>query len=692
MIFAVAALAAAVLAISANAAPVFTLSTTVGSKGSGSGQFNNPEGVAIDSTGNVFVTDELNSRVQEFNAKGEFIRQFSGEAGHELYHPKGIAIDSKGNIWVVSNDNYHIMKFNSEGKYLSQFGELGEGAGQFRDPSGIAIDSKDNLWVVDFFYERVQEYSSEGKYLGQFKFSFYTPSPAIAIDSKDNIWLSDYPKGRVDEYNTAGTYLGQIGEGQLNQPAGNPAFDAEGNLWVADTNDGVIKEFNTKGEYLNQFGNPELFYQYTGLAIGDDGFWVVHSGANHIEKWAGTTTTRGQLSSMAITEPFNGNTANYVANWSKFGWATEKGSDSVTGWRPQGAFPIVNGAFFSPTVTDSGSGVAAVATMAVNPANSERYFSLWLDASGSAGTREGYELKFYDASTNTYNVTLSKWKGGTQTVLASKSSYSFVNGNSLALVDIGGTVSAWTKTGAEFSELLSASDATFAGGNAGVEGAGNITKLTNFKAGTLLAPAVDVDGALKNLTLNDSFARNEIPLSLGGAWSKLKWALYPGRVNSGGWGPNNAYPNIDGAYWTKASFADTGAGVGTTATLVTAPGTTSAYFSLWLDMPTPTGTQAGYELRFTETSTGVYEVSLSKWVAAVRTVLTSKSSYSLPIGSQFAVVDKGETVSVWTKTGSTYAQLLSASDSAFNSGYTGLSGAGNATRLKDFRSGPVAPF
>jgi hypothetical protein len=130
-------------------------------------------------------------------------------------------------------------------------------------------------------------------------------------------------------------------------------------------------------------------------------------------------------------------------------------------------------------------GIAAVATMAVNPGNVERYFSLWLDMPTPSSTRAGYELTFTDTATNTYEVKLSKWVSGTQTTLASKSGYSFSNGNSFAVVDQGGTVSAWTKTGSEYTQLLSASDSTFSGGNAGVEGSGNNTRLTNFKVGAL---------------------------------------------------------------------------------------------------------------------------------------------------------------------------------------------------------------
>ena len=201
-----------------------------------------------------------------------------------------------------------------------------------------------------------------------------------------------------------------------------------------------------------------------------------------------TASTAEQLSDLATTEPFNGSSesiANFSAKWSTLGWAAGKGTDTATGWHPAAAYPAVNGAYYNPTVSDTGPGVASVATMAANPGSASNYFSIWLDTPSLASSRSGYELKFAYVSANTYTVTLSKWVAGTQTVLGTKSSYAFANGNSLALVDQGGTVSAWTNTGSGFSQLLSASDSTFSGGNTGLEGAGEATRLTNFKTGPL---------------------------------------------------------------------------------------------------------------------------------------------------------------------------------------------------------------
>ena len=407
--------------------------------------------------------------------------------------------------------------------------------------------------------------------------------------------------------------------------------------------------------------------------------------------------TGSQLAGMPVTEPFDGSassTTNFSTNFAKLGWANEKGQATSTGWGPSAAFPTVAGDYYSSLFKDSGAGVVSVATVETNPGLAERYFSLWLDMSSpSTATRAGYELRFLNTATNTYTVTLSKWTGGTQTVLGTKSGFGLVNGNSVALVDQSSAVSAWVNTGSGFTQILSAEDSSFSSGYAGFEGAGNFTRLTDFKAGAPAASASGMNGALSSLELRDSFARTETPLLAGGSWEALAWDTATtnktGRVETG-WGPYEAFPTVNGAYWAKTSFIDGGYGDAVAATETKNPAVTERYFSLWLDMSKPASVKSGYELRFTETSSLVYEVTLSKWTSGTRAVLASKSGYSLPLGSSFALVARAGTVSAWTKTTSEYTQLLSAADATYTSGYAGLEAAGNNLRLSDFKAGQLA--
>jgi sugar lactone lactonase YvrE len=83
-----------------------------GIAGPNEGQLNSPTGLAIDSEGNVFVTDMGNARVEEYDETGKFIAQFGsrGAGAGQLTGPDGVAVDSNGNVWV-SDENERVTKW-----------------------------------------------------------------------------------------------------------------------------------------------------------------------------------------------------------------------------------------------------------------------------------------------------------------------------------------------------------------------------------------------------------------------------------------------------------------------------------------------------------------------------------------------------------------------------------------------------
>jgi hypothetical protein len=176
--------------------------------------------------GNVWVADTGNNRVQEFDSSGNYLSQFGSG---QLNNPQGIAIDASGNLWVVDSSNGRVVEFDSSGNYLSQFGAWGSSDGYFQWPSGIAIDAGGNLWVVDTYNNRVQEFDSSGNYLSQFGNGQLSNPQGIGIDSGGNFWVTDTGNNRVQEFDSNGNYLSQFGSygtsnGQFNAPEGGIAI------------------------------------------------------------------------------------------------------------------------------------------------------------------------------------------------------------------------------------------------------------------------------------------------------------------------------------------------------------------------------------------------------------------------------------------------------------------------------------
>jgi sugar lactone lactonase YvrE len=125
------------------------------------GDFAAPQGVALDSDGNVYVTDTLNNRVEIFDADGNFISLFGkhGDGPGYFARPKGIAVDGDGHIWVADEMEDRLQVFNREGQLLTYIGQgHGELPGQFKALVGVAIDKQNRVFTTEQFPGRLQEF------------------------------------------------------------------------------------------------------------------------------------------------------------------------------------------------------------------------------------------------------------------------------------------------------------------------------------------------------------------------------------------------------------------------------------------------------------------------------------------------------------------------------------------------------
>ncbi len=139
--------------------PVFSqeyvFETTWGSPGISFGSFSQPQGIAVDSQGNLYVTDftALANQVQKFTGDGTFITAwgFLGFGAGFFTNPAGIAADQSNNIYVADfgSPEIAVQKFTSDGEFINGWGSLGLGQGQFINPAVVAVDSEGNVYVTD---------------------------------------------------------------------------------------------------------------------------------------------------------------------------------------------------------------------------------------------------------------------------------------------------------------------------------------------------------------------------------------------------------------------------------------------------------------------------------------------------------------------------------------------------------------
>ena len=125
-----------------------------GTKGGGPGQFNVPHGIALDSSGRVYVADRGNARLQVFDKKGKYITEWKGK---EVGSPWAVRAATDGHIYVVDGgeqpsappDRARVLQVEPGGRVIDSFGRFGNYDGQFVWPHCIAVGKDGAVYVGD---------------------------------------------------------------------------------------------------------------------------------------------------------------------------------------------------------------------------------------------------------------------------------------------------------------------------------------------------------------------------------------------------------------------------------------------------------------------------------------------------------------------------------------------------------------
>ena len=128
---------------------------SIGSRGKGRGEFNEPYDVKLDTAGNIYIPDFNNSRVQVLDNSGHFIRTLGDEGERKLGRPSGLHIADKY-VYISDYGDNCIVVYETSGQFVTSFGRLGENEGEFVHPYCITSCVDGFIHVCDHFNNRVQ--------------------------------------------------------------------------------------------------------------------------------------------------------------------------------------------------------------------------------------------------------------------------------------------------------------------------------------------------------------------------------------------------------------------------------------------------------------------------------------------------------------------------------------------------------
>jgi len=278
-----------------------------------SAQLNYPNGVAVDTTGNIYIADTSNQRIRKVNTSGIIstiagtgAAGYSGDAGSatsaKLNSPNMVTVDTTGNIYIADTGNHCIRKITNgiittvAGNGVAGFsgdGGLATNA-NLTSPEGVTVDKFGNLYIADWS-QRIRKVGTNGVITtvagtnlndGALAINATLSLPAQAVqDATGNFYVADTANQRIRKIDPNGiistfagngfpTYAGDGGpatNASMYYPNG-VAMDAAGDLFISDQSK-RIRKVDTNGVITTVAGKGTIAFSGDGGAATNAGFY-----------------------------------------------------------------------------------------------------------------------------------------------------------------------------------------------------------------------------------------------------------------------------------------------------------------------------------------------------------------------------------------------------------------------------------
>ena len=225
----------------------------------GPGQLSTPQGTGFaPASGDVYVADSMNDRVQEFRPGGAFRRLFggTGSMAGQFHGPNGLGVAGGGDIYVADGGNMRVQQFTSSRSFIRAFGTFTS------SPSNLAVAPMGGgVYVADGGF--IHHYTNTGVPIGSFGGTgpapgqFNSTVSGLAVGPDGDVFAGDYSGARVVEFTAGGTYIRSLansGQAGVVGPIG-VGQARNGHIFVSDNGHERAIELLANGSFVRAFGN-----------------------------------------------------------------------------------------------------------------------------------------------------------------------------------------------------------------------------------------------------------------------------------------------------------------------------------------------------------------------------------------------------------------------------------------------------
>lgn len=327
----------------------------------GNALFNSPNGVALDTSGNIYVADTVNNTIRQVVPTGSnwTVTTIAGRpgisgtndglgSGAEFALPKGIAVDNSGNVYVADETNNTVRKLVRTGTNWTVSTLAGmpgvagsaNGAGniaRFNSPRDVATDNGGNIYVADWNNYTVRKVTpsgvvstlagtagKSGSVDGVGGAALFNQPHGVFTDNATNVYVADFFNSTIRKINAAGVVTtvagspGNIGSvdgtginAQMNEPCGLVCDKAGSNFFIVDTSNHTIrKAVYAYGEPFVGV-EPQAITAFAGSTVPLNG--TATNVAPNFYQWTfnGSNISNATAGSLSLTNVQSGNAGNY---------------------------------------------------------------------------------------------------------------------------------------------------------------------------------------------------------------------------------------------------------------------------------------------------------------------------------------------------------------------------------------------